>query len=798
MQPESNVGGLAAAAASAQVVNTEMSLRGGPKTQAIGSLERSISMAQAQAQTQVGQAQLPAGMRTANQSIDIASGAADGGTAAPGYNNFGRQVGQSSEHLAAWYNQQKSELVQRIAVIDSQLHRAQHDRNVLRSVVQMTLTGDPGPAASRDENISQKQNPAAGAGGPEEVGVDISICALDNSDYGDCDGEDDDELGTRDWGIDLELTRRVLHENSQRAMLANKALHHMQMPQSMIGSSHMADSGSLTVPLYTSPQEASVWDANEAYFQENKDALRDLLFRSAAEQNKASVEMATHYIKKRNSWLKKLAKADGAANESTKVASVVKSIKALKRNAKEPKAVDVTKKEKEHSTKTAPSHRYPSRNHAVSHSSDFVASEFEQELRLKELMDKERRDSDRKYNAAAIPTMVVLQPFALSRSRFNYKLTLDGANAICADVKLQDRCNMRGKTKKKVPKSAIPSKVGCNCSIAHAAEYRSANPWSDVERLIFIDKFLQYPKHFPKIASFLANKSTRDVICYYYNSKKRCNYKNLLREQHSRRAVGHRLPHWALIVSAAQQSGIELPCSVLRGPMGPGEKYPQVYLNHIESIAAENAEARLAKLNMVRGPGRRRATVNDRVDRLNDQDDDIKVDFADYVLETDYTPNPVVADSTFEAWKVSAGSKPWIKGKGKKVKKRKDHGDMFQQPRPSKKKKKESTDMARRVKKAKSSTKISRDKAIAEKKKWMVAEKANRASMKGVQKWVPSEKKLFLSLFASYGKDWLAIAGTIKTKTVSQVKNYYQNYKHRLGLNEILEHREKIMGRSDK
>ena len=85
----------------------------------------------------------------------------------------------------------------------------------------------------------------------------------------------------------------------------------------------MADSGSLTVPLYTSPQEASVWDANEAYFQENKDALRDLLFRSAAEQNKVNVEMATHYIKKRNSWLKKLAKADGAANESTKVASVV-------------------------------------------------------------------------------------------------------------------------------------------------------------------------------------------------------------------------------------------------------------------------------------------------------------------------------------------------------------------------------------------------------------------------------------------------------------------------------------------
>ena len=51
------------------------------------------------------------------------------------------------------------------------------------------------------------------------------------------------------------------------------------------------------------------------------------------------------------------------------------------------------------------------------------------------------------------------------------------------------------------------------------------NPWTEIEKVLFIDKFLQYPKDFAKIASFLVNKDTSECICFYYDSKKYINYK---------------------------------------------------------------------------------------------------------------------------------------------------------------------------------------------------------------------------------------------------------------------------------
>ena len=40
-----------------------------------------------------------------------------------------------------------------------------------------------------------------------------------------------------------------------------------------------------------------------------------------------------------------------------------------------------------------------------------------------------------------------------------------------------------------------------------------------MEKVIFVDKFLQFPKNFSKIASFLTNRSTKDCVRFYYDSK---------------------------------------------------------------------------------------------------------------------------------------------------------------------------------------------------------------------------------------------------------------------------------------
>ena len=60
-------------------------------------------------------------------------------------------------------------------------------------------------------------------------------------------------------------------------------------------------------------------------------------------------------------------------------------------------------------------------------------------------------------------------------------------------------------------------------------------PWSDLEKCIFLDKFLQYPKNFGKIATFLQFKDAKDCVRFYYDSKKDLDYKALLREHQQRR-----------------------------------------------------------------------------------------------------------------------------------------------------------------------------------------------------------------------------------------------------------------------
>lgn len=62
-----------------------------------------------------------------------------------------------------------------------------------------------------------------------------------------------------------------------------------------------------------------------------------------------------------------------------------------------------------------------------------------------------------------------------------------------------------------------------------------AHLWTDLEKNIFLDKFLQFPKNFYKIASFLPNKSTKDCIAFYYDGKSSLEWKSLLKEFDNRR-----------------------------------------------------------------------------------------------------------------------------------------------------------------------------------------------------------------------------------------------------------------------
>lgn len=93
------------------------------------------------------------------------------------------------------------------------------------------------------------------------------------------------------------------------------------------------------------------------------------------------------------------------------------------------------------------------------------------------------------------------------------------------------------------------------------------NPWSDLEKCIFVDKFLQYPKNFARISFALSNKTSGDVIAFYYRTKKVVDYKALLREQQlRRRGAGSKNTWscWNLSACAAICLGVKFPPDVAK------------------------------------------------------------------------------------------------------------------------------------------------------------------------------------------------------------------------------------------
>ena len=106
---------------------------------------------------------------------------------------------------------------------------------------------------------------------------------------------------------------------------------------------------------------------------------------------------------------------------------------------------------------------------------------------------------------------------------------------------------------------------GCNCAVAVELAVRGGCVWSDAEKLIFMDKFMQFPKDFTRIAGFLPNKTPNDCVAFYYDSKQVAGYKHRLKAvSNQQRRRGPR-NGWLQAVGAVRDVGVPVHADVARG-----------------------------------------------------------------------------------------------------------------------------------------------------------------------------------------------------------------------------------------
>jgi hypothetical protein len=259
--------------------------------------------------------------------------------------------------------------------------------------------------------------------------------------------------------------------------------------------------------------------------------------------------------------------------------------------------------------------------------------------------------------------------------------------------------------------------------------------WSDMEKCIFLDRFMQHPKDFRKIASFLRNKSTRDCVAYYYDSKKTVPYKFALKEFVMRRKRRGNYHVWDGTIQAALASGALVKA-------GTSEQKPlhfslpgsdETFVSHglhpvklemldtmvIDEAAAARAEADMDEESEEEGPTRKRTA-------------DVLVEVAPEIRKFLKVEEPAPAPA-----KDTGG--------------RSDQDDISVEGGKA--------DAAKGSDEAESLTPL----------------------RKAPQKWTAAEKKIFVETLEKHGRQWNVLADAVGTKTIGQIKNFYYDFKKQAG-----------------
>lgn len=253
----------------------------------------------------------------------------------------------------------------------------------------------------------------------------------------------------------LSVAQVVYSENRKKAQLAHATLDNL--------------GPKVDLPMYNQPSDTAIYHENKKKFHEFRKSLMIYFKRRAQEREAREKYLTDTYNQLMQAWLKKMDKRENNA---------ARKAKDQKQREFFEKQFPELKKQREDRER-------------FSRAGQRVRSEAE----LEEIMDglQEQENEDRKMRSYAVVPPILVDV----RSRRPRYLN---RNSLVEDL---------------------------------SAEYKDRqlnNIWTEQEKEIFREKYLQHPKNFGVIASHLERKSVADCVQYYYLTKKSENYKQLLRK----------------------------------------------------------------------------------------------------------------------------------------------------------------------------------------------------------------------------------------------------------------------------
>nr|XP_022902723.1 uncharacterized protein LOC111415336 [Onthophagus taurus] len=232
-------------------------------------------------------------------------------------------------------------------------------------------------------------------------------------------------------------------------------------------------------PMYNQPSDAPVYHENKRKNVAFKRRLLDYFKKRHAEKDGRNLHLIETYSKMMQDWHRKVEKTESSSKRKTKE---VKNREFFERVFPELRK---QREDKERFNR--------------------VGARIKSEADMEEIMDnlQEQVLEDKKMRSYAVIPPVMLD----------------------------------GKERKLV----YQNNNGCVEDMAAVHKSRQfLNVWTQAEKEVFKEKYLQHPKNFYLIASCLEKKSVADCVQYYYLSKKTENYKQLLKR--SRQRTRHRPP----------------------------------------------------------------------------------------------------------------------------------------------------------------------------------------------------------------------------------------------------------------